>query len=81
MSPDTSLFVQDASLFARPFDEKRLEFAGEAIRVLDGIPVIGPGRAPFSVSASGVLAYWPYPGREPRPFIGSRGMAARPPRR
>ena len=54
------LFVQDSTLFARPFDEKSLEFSGEPVRVVDGIPVIGFGRAPFSVSAAGVLAYWPY---------------------
>jgi hypothetical protein len=47
-------------LFARPFNEQRLEFSGEPVRVVDGIPVIGFGRAPFSVSAAGVLAYWPY---------------------
>jgi serine/threonine protein kinase len=58
--PGYILFVQDSTLFARPFDEKRLEFAGEPVRVVDGIPVIGFGRAPFSVSAAGVLAYWPY---------------------
>ena len=52
------LFVQDGVLFARPFDERRGEFAGEARRILDGIPVTGPGRAPFSVSAAGVLAFW-----------------------
>jgi hypothetical protein len=67
--PGYIFFVQDASLFARPFDEKRLEFAGEAIRVLDGIPVSGPGRAPFSVSASGVLAYWPYPAGVPATLL------------
>ncbi len=59
--PGYILYVQDAILFARPFDEKRLEFSGEPTRIADGIPVIGPGRAPFSVSAAGVLAYWPYP--------------------
>ena len=58
--PGYILFVQDSTLFARPFDEKRLEFSGEPVRVVDGIPVIGFGRAPFSVSAAGVLAYWPY---------------------
>jgi eukaryotic-like serine/threonine-protein kinase len=58
--PGYILFVQDATLFARPFDETRLEFAGEPVRIADGIPVIGFGRAPFSVSAAGVLAYWPY---------------------
>ena len=63
--PGYILFVQDASLFARPFDETRLEFAGEAIRLMDGVPVTGPGRASFSVSAAGVLAYWPYPAGVP----------------
>ena len=58
--PGYILFVQDSTLFARPFDEQRLEFSGEPVRVVDGIPVIGFGRAPFSVSAAGVLAYWPY---------------------
>jgi eukaryotic-like serine/threonine-protein kinase len=59
--PGYVFFVQDATLFARPFDERRLEFSGEPIRIVDGVPVMGPGRAPFSVSAAGVLAYWPYP--------------------
>jgi eukaryotic-like serine/threonine-protein kinase len=58
--PGYILFVLDSTLFARPFDEQRLEFSGAAIRVVDGIPVIGFGRAPFSVSAAGVLAFWPY---------------------
>lgn len=55
------LFVQDGALFARPFDDTRLEFSGDAVRILDGIPVTGPGRAAFSASSAGVLAYWPYP--------------------
>jgi eukaryotic-like serine/threonine-protein kinase len=58
--PGYIFFVQDSTLFARRFDEKRLEFSGEPVRVVDGIPVIGFGRAPLSVSAAGVLAYWPY---------------------
>jgi serine/threonine protein kinase len=52
-------YVQDRLLFARPFDQNRLAFSGDAVRVLEGVPVIGNGRAPFSVSAAGVLAYWP----------------------
>jgi len=63
--PGYILFIQDGSLFARPFDETRLEFSGEATRLLDGIPVTGPGQASFSVSASGVLAYWPHPAGVP----------------
>jgi serine/threonine protein kinase/Tol biopolymer transport system component len=87
--PGYILFVQDASLVARPFDETRLEFTGEAIPLLDGIPVSGPGRASFSVSASGVLAYWPYPagvaaalrwfgrdGRESSPAVSSPAQYA-----
>jgi len=58
-------FVQDRELFARPFDPVRLEFSGAATRVLQGIPVVGNGRAPFSVSTAGVLAYWPQPIGEP----------------
>ncbi len=59
--PGYIFFVQDATLFARPFDETRLEFSGAPIPIADGIPILGPGRAPFSVSAAGVLAYWRYP--------------------
>jgi serine/threonine protein kinase/Tol biopolymer transport system component len=59
--PGYVFFVQDAALFARAFDETRLDFSGDAIQILDGIPVTGPGRASFSVSAAGVLAFWPYP--------------------
>jgi eukaryotic-like serine/threonine-protein kinase len=55
-----AFFVQDSTLFARALDEQRMEFAGEAIRLLDGVPVSQPGSAPFSVSASGILAYWTY---------------------
>lgn len=54
-------FVVDDSLFARPLDEERLEFTGEARRVATGIPMTAPARAPFSLSANGVLAYWPFP--------------------
>jgi eukaryotic-like serine/threonine-protein kinase len=78
--PGYVLFVQDASLFARPFDETRLEFAGEAIRLVAGIPVSGPGRASFSVSASGVLAYWPYPAGVPAAlhWLGRDGRESSP---
>ena len=59
--PGFVFFVQDATLFARPFDEKRLEFSGGPIGIVQGIPIMATGRAAFSVSATGVLAYWPYP--------------------
>jgi serine/threonine protein kinase/Tol biopolymer transport system component len=53
-------YVQDGQLFARRFDEARRSFSGEPVRIVDGVPVSGPGRAPFSVSASGMVAWWPY---------------------
>ncbi len=54
-------FVQDNVLFARPFDERRLEFTSDARRIVTGVPAGIPARSPFSVSASGVLAYWTSP--------------------
>jgi Tol biopolymer transport system component len=56
-APGYVLFVQNESLFARPFDEGGLEFTGAAVRLVDGIPFSGPGYAPFSLSSNGVLAY------------------------
>jgi eukaryotic-like serine/threonine-protein kinase len=55
-------YVQDRTLHARPFDEQSLAFMGEAKPIAENIPVTPPGQAAFSVSASGVLAYWPHPG-------------------
>jgi len=44
------LFLRQGTLMARPFDEKRLEFTGEAFPVAKHVTY-------FSVSANGVLAY------------------------
>jgi eukaryotic-like serine/threonine-protein kinase len=54
-------FVQDDTLYARPFDMQRLAFAGAAIRIADGVPTMTPARAPFSVSNTGVVAYATFP--------------------
>ena len=54
-------FIRDGALYARPFDEQRVAFSGDEIRVVDAIPLTTPARAPFSVSNAGVLAYWTYP--------------------
>ena len=62
------LYQQDGGLFARPFDERRLEFSGDPVRLLEEIPVSGPGQVPFSVSSNGVLVYWTHQGGEPREF-------------
>ena len=58
-------FGRDSKLFARAFDESTLEFAGEPVELLAGIPVTQLGRMPFSISAAGPLAVWPYPGGTP----------------
>jgi serine/threonine protein kinase len=54
-------FVQDGALLARPFDEQRFEFTGDAKPLATGIPAVSPSLAPFAVSNSGVLAYWTTP--------------------
>jgi serine/threonine-protein kinase len=54
-------YVRDDTLYARSFDEQRLAFTGDEIRVVDGIPATTPARAPFAVSNAGVLAYWTQP--------------------
>jgi eukaryotic-like serine/threonine-protein kinase len=54
-------FIRDGTLYARPFDEQRVAFSGDEVRVVEGIPASTPARAPFSVSNAGVLAYWTHP--------------------
>ena len=50
-------FVQDGTLYARPFDMQRVAFSGAPIRIADDVPTMTPARAPFSVSNAGVVAY------------------------
>jgi Tol biopolymer transport system component len=47
--------VREGSLVAQAFDVRRLQLAGEAVPIAEGLPVSGP--ALFSASANGVLAY------------------------
>ena len=49
------LFVREGSLMAQAFDARRLELAGEAVPIAEGLPDSGPPL--FSVSTTGVLAY------------------------
>jgi Tol biopolymer transport system component len=52
------LFVRSGRLLARPFDARRETFTGEEFLVADDIrAVAGNGRAAFSASDTGVLAY------------------------
>ena len=52
------LYRLDQALMARPFDEKKFEFTGEAIQVLSSVGVLANnGRVGFSVSNNGYLAF------------------------
>ena len=54
------VFVQDATLFALPFDAGSLEARGSQMPVLEGIEAQpGEAGAQFDVSESGILAYVP----------------------
>jgi eukaryotic-like serine/threonine-protein kinase len=56
--PGYLLYVRDGALFARRFDPSRAELRGDPLLVADGVDYFyGPGRASFSVSQTGVLAY------------------------
>ncbi|HYW47218.1 MAG TPA: protein kinase [Bryobacteraceae bacterium] len=50
------LFLREGSLMAQPFDDRRLETAGEPVPVAEQVGT-SITRAVFSVSANGVLAY------------------------
>jgi eukaryotic-like serine/threonine-protein kinase len=54
-APGYLLYVNDETLWVREFDETTLDF-GEARRLVEGVPVSGPSRTPFSVSRN-TLAY------------------------
>jgi Tol biopolymer transport system component len=60
------LFNRGTTVFAQPFDAKKLAFTGEPIRVADGVPTVqgGPNVNPnstrsgsFAVSQTGVLVF------------------------
>ena len=52
------LYVRGASLFAVPFDLRRLEVTGRSVPVVDGVMTdAGSGFAEFAVADNGLLAY------------------------
>ena len=56
-------FVRGTTLFAMPFDLSRLEVTGGEVPVVEDVSIIGPPlTADYSVSRSGVLAYFSSPG-------------------
>ena len=50
------LFVRQGALFAQPFDEKKLQFTGDAVPVAEQV-LSGAGAVAASVSANGTLTY------------------------
>jgi hypothetical protein len=50
-----------SQLAARGLDTSSLEFTSDVRQIATGVPAGLPARSPFSVSASGVLAYWTNP--------------------
>jgi Tol biopolymer transport system component len=55
--PDLLLFVRDDALLAQRFDIDSLELRGDPVAVTESVQMAGNGRAGFTVSATGVLAY------------------------
>jgi eukaryotic-like serine/threonine-protein kinase len=55
--PGYLLFHREGTLFAQTFDAKRLELAGEPIRVADEVAYNPDGRAAFAASQNGILVY------------------------
>jgi Tol biopolymer transport system component len=57
-SPGYLLYMRDGALFAQRFDPSSARLRGDPRLVADGVDYFyGPGRASFSVSQTGVLAY------------------------
>jgi Tol biopolymer transport system component len=57
-SPGYLLFNRQGTLMAQPFDAARLQLGGEAVPIAEGVLAIQiTGRAAFTVSDNGVLAY------------------------
>ena len=53
------VFLRDRTLFAVPFDIKRLEVSGSEVPMVENVSILGPtGTADYSVSATGLLAYF-----------------------
>ncbi len=62
------VFARGGSLFAVPFDLRRLELTGPAVSVLDGLMILSPFNSPlFGISGGGTLAY--APGSSPRHIL------------
>ena len=52
------LFMQEGTVMAQPFDNRRLELTGSPVPVAEQVGTSGGRWAAFSVSVNGALAYW-----------------------
>ena len=52
------LFMQEGTVMAQPFDNRRLELTGSAVPVAEQVGTSGGRWAAFSASSNGALAYW-----------------------
>jgi Tol biopolymer transport system component len=57
-APGYVLYVRGQTLVAQPIDLGHFKMSGPAVPIAEGVEKIGPGSAAFSVSNTGVLAYW-----------------------
>jgi hypothetical protein len=55
--PGYLLYHREGTLFAHPFNPKKLALTGEAIRIADKLPYSATGAAAFSASQTGILIY------------------------
>ena len=52
------LFMQEGTVMAQPFDNRRMELTGSPVPVAEQVGTSGGRWAGFSVSVNGALAYW-----------------------
>jgi eukaryotic-like serine/threonine-protein kinase len=55
--PGYLLYHREGTLYAQPFNARKLVLTGEAIRIADKLPYVPTGAAPFAASSTGVLLY------------------------
>jgi Tol biopolymer transport system component/predicted Ser/Thr protein kinase len=69
--PGYIFYHREGTLYAHPFNAKKLALTGEAIRIADKIPYGATGAGAFAASHNGVLVYRNNPQGAPTPGGGS----------
>jgi Tol biopolymer transport system component/predicted Ser/Thr protein kinase len=72
VEPGYLLYHREGTLYAQPFNAKKLALSGEAIRLADKLPYAATGAAPFAASNTGVLLYR----NDPQPQAGAGSTSA-----